>query len=209
MIELSKARYVFLISLLFLTTSLVIAPKIANAHEGHDHGAEQTETTQSGQTMIARAKRAEDFEVTLKHPALEPDKELLVRLMITRYETNEPVSKAKVVLAIDGNNSPIEIVVMETSTPGLYELKLPPMPQGDYKIKARLEVSGNLATANFGTIQVKPMETEQPVNGSLWARTALIAIGALFLIAIITVLIFAAVKYVRRERHIEEETVTI
>ncbi len=192
---------------LFLIALFVAAT--SEAHEGHDHGEEQVETTQSGQAMIVRVKRAEDCEVTLKHPPIEPDKELSARLMVTKFETNEPVGKVKVVLVIEGNGFQNEIPVTETSTTGLYEFNLPPMQQGDYKLKARLDVAGNLAIANFGNIQVKPLEIEPSANQSLWARTVLIVIGTLFLLAVVVALIALVVKFVQRERSVEDETVTV
>ena len=148
-------------------------------------------------------------QVTLKHPNLEPDKELTARIFITRYENNEPIKGAKVVLTIEGGSSPKqEITAIATDTVGLYEIKLPPMPQGDYKLGVHIDVSNSSLAANFGAVQVKVTPVEVPADGTSWARTVLIILGVLLLLALLGTLLLVAVQYGRREKRVKEETVT-
>lgn len=191
-----------------LLLSLVVVPQVF-AHGGEDHGDEKPQATQSTANMTVRVVRSGDYEVTLKHPSLVPDKELAARLFITRYDTNEPLKDAKVVLlATNSNGMPVEVSASATDTPGLYEIKLPPLPQGDYKLSARVDVSGSSMTANFGDVQVRMPEVETPAADASWARTALIALGVISMLALLgAVVVFIALKQSRRNT-IEEEAVT-
>lgn len=198
--------YSFFSLVLALLLSLIVVPQVW-AHGGEDHGEQKPVTAQTNANLTLRVIRVGDYEVTLKHPQLEPDKELAARIFVTRFENNEPIKDAKVVLSVEGESSPKQITATETDTAGLYEVKLPPMPQGDYKLIARLEISGSSLTADFGSTQVRVAVPETPADSATWARTALIVLGVLLLLVFLGVLVLFALRYGRRAKSVEEETV--
>ncbi len=55
-----------------------------SAHGGEDHSEKKAPTISTGTNMIVRAEHVGDLEVTIKHPPLEPDKELAARVFVTR-----------------------------------------------------------------------------------------------------------------------------
>ncbi|MBA3320576.1 MAG: FixH family protein, partial [Pyrinomonadaceae bacterium] len=160
-----------------------------------------------GTGTITRVARAGDFEVTIKHPPIEPDKEIAARVFVTRFETNEPVEKAKITLLFTSGGAPVEATAEAANTPGMYEVKLPPMPQGDYKLAARVEGGGGTQTVEYGAIKVAPAPPAQAENSSSWARTALIALASLVGLGIAGFLLYRVAQYARRNRS-EGETAT-
>ncbi len=184
-----------------------ISPVSMFAHGGEDHGDEKPQATQTIANMTVRVVHSGDYEVTLKHPSLVPDKELMARLFITRYDTNEPLKNAKVVLLITSSNgTPVEVATVAGDTPGLYEIKLPPLPQGDYMFSARVDISGSSLTADFGKAQVRMPDTETPAESSAWARNALITLGVILFLALLGVIVFIALRQNQRKR-IDEEAI--
>ncbi len=144
--------------------------------------------------------RVGDFEVAIKHPPVEPDKEIAARVFVTRFETNEPVSKAQVFLAFgDGGGAP-EVAASASSTPGIYEVKLPPLSKGQYKLIARLDVNGTSGTAQYGAIEVTLDPPAAVENASAWARTALIALALLLGLGAAGLVAYRFIQNARRDR---------
>lgn len=65
---------------------LLALPSASSAHEGHDNGAKKPAVA-ADSGMIARTARLGDYEMIMKHPALEPLHEHSAHLFITRYAT--------------------------------------------------------------------------------------------------------------------------
>ena len=179
------------------------------AHGGEDHGEKKPATVVPGTNMVVHVARAGDFEVVIKHAPVEPDKEMVARVFVSRFANNEPVTGAKpvVTLTSDGN-SPVELTATASATTGMYEVKLPPLPKGQYKLAARVDYNGETKTAALSALEVAPQPVAAISVVASWARSALIALGALVgigLIGLIGMVIYRAAQASRRER-IEGET---
>ncbi len=198
-------------ALLLMLLGVVAMPaQKTYAHGGEDHGDEKkAEAVPAGANMFARVVRVGDYEVTVKHPNIEPDKEANARIFITHFDTNEPVGNANVVIVVDdaASGTPVEVTANPTSTPGLYEAKLPPMMQGECKLSARIDVGGQSLTANYGSMQVVTPQPAALAGISLWARTVLIGLGILVGLSLIAAVIIFGTPYFRRIR-IKGETAT-
>jgi len=149
---------------------LALAPVIF-AHGGEDHGNKKP-VAATGTGMIARTARAGDYEVLLKHPALEPLHEHTARIFVTRYDTNEPVKDAAVKLGITSKEgAPVNVNAKPSSRPGEFEIVLPPLDQGSYNLSVDVTVGGTNGTANYGTVTVeeaKATTTESGNASGMW-----------------------------------------
>ena len=172
------------------------------AHGGEDHGDQKVAAAPAGTNMIARVVRVGDFEVTIKHPNVEPNQEALARIFVTRFATNEPVSDAKILVQVDDASTgiPVEVAANPTSVPGTYEVKLPPMMQGECKLSARIQVGGESLVANYGAMQVMVAPAAATSGVALWARTALIVFAFLVALGVIGFLSLLAIRHLRRGR---------
>ncbi|MDQ3256678.1 MAG: hypothetical protein M3R15_22775, partial [Acidobacteriota bacterium] len=88
-----KDKFYFrrLAAILIIVAALTaVLPATSLAHEGEDHGESKAPVIAAGAGMVTRTARAGDWEITLKHSPLEPDKEIPARVFVTRFETNEP-----------------------------------------------------------------------------------------------------------------------
>lgn len=199
----AQKRFAYLWTALFALALLAMPLQTALAHGGEDHGDEKKEeVTSAGANMFARVTRVGDYEVTIKHPAVEPDTEAAARIFVTRYATNEPVSNAKIMVSVDDASSgmPMEVAATATGTLGIYEVKLPPMARGECKLSARIDVGGESMVANYGAMQVAASPTAISTGVALWARTALIILGSLIALSVVGVVIFFAMNHVRQGR---------
>jgi len=182
------------------------------AHGGEDHGEEKAPAVSTTGNMIVRAGRAGDLEVTVKHAPIEPDKDTAARVFVTRFDTNEPVANVKVTLLFTGSGASIEVKAGAAgNTAGMYEAKVPPFPQGDYKFAARVEGGVEPQTVEYGTVKVAPVPPAEAASSSTWARTALIALGSLVGLGVIGFVFYRAAKIARHnqaERRNERETAT-
>ena len=169
------------------------------AHGGEDHGDQKAPVVSKGTNMIVRVARVGDLEVVIKDPPIEPDKETAARIFITRFATNEPVSGAKVVVVLQGN-APVEVSAVPSSTAGMYEVKLPPLPQGQYKLLARIEHDGENKTAEYGSLAVVPLPVPLISAVATWARTALLVLGGLTVLGVLGAFIYMLLPAVRRSR---------
>ena len=169
------------------------------AHGGEDHGDQKAPVVSKGTNMIVRVARVGDLEVVIKDPPIEPDKETAARIFITHFATNEPVSGAKVVVVLQGI-TPIEVGAVPSSTAGMYEVKLPPLPQGQYKLLARIEHDGENKTAEYGSLAVVPLPVPLTSAVATWARTALLVLGSLTVLGVLGAFIYMLLPAVRRSR---------
>lgn len=133
---------------------LMLAPAIF-AHGDEDHGDKKpVASVETG--MIARTARAGDYEVLLKHPALDPLHERTARIFITRYDTNEPVKDAAVKLGITSKEgAPVNVNAKPSSRPGEFEIVLPPLDRGSYNLSVDVSAGGTNGTAEFGAVTIE------------------------------------------------------
>ena len=180
------------------------------AHGDEDHGEAKAQTSVK-QNIETRTAVTDGFEILLKTPLLEPDKEIGGKLFLTSHETNEPIGNAKITLLIEGEDSKkTEIVVNPTDNLGAYHLTIPPIPQGTIKLSVKISHSGKDKIVSFGTAEIKPAPIDSSAENTSWARSALLGLGA---IGLLTLLGFAAVLLFRNFRSkaqtIEQETVSV
>ena len=195
-----KKKFVLAVALTMLA-SLGATPVAVFAHGGEDHDEKKAPAISVGLGMVARVARVGDIEVVIKHPAVEPNKETAARVFVTRFGTNEPIGGAKIIIAMEGGGSaPIETTVAPSNTPGLYEVKLPPLPKGQYELSARVEIAGGVQTAQYGALEVAPPPPGSAESASSWARTALLGLALLVGIGLVGVIIYRAAQFARRNR---------
>ena len=178
------------------------------AHGGEDHGDQKPATVSQGTNMIVHVARAGDYEVVIKHAPVEPDKEMVARVFVTRFANNEPITGLKPIVTLTGDNgAPLEVAGVASTTPGMYELKLPPLPKGQYKLAARVDYNGEKKTAAFSGLAVELQPLPAIATIAAWARTTLIGVGTLVglgLIGFIGIVIYRTSQASRRERITEE-----
>ena len=190
-------------ALALLIGALLLAPAATVfAHGGEDHGDQKAPAVSTGPGMVVHTARAGDLEVVVKHPPVEPDKEIGARVLVTRFETNEPVTDAKVTLALAGEGgAPIVVTAAASAaTPGMYEAKLPPLPKGKYTLTASLDAGGKTQQVQYGALQVAPLPVASQSAASSWARTALIGLGLLAALVLGGVVVFRATQLSQRDR---------
>ena len=179
------------------------------AHGGEDHGEKKPAAVSQGTNMILHVARAGDYEVVIKHAPVEPDKEVVARVFVTRFANNEPITSIKPIVTITSDNSTqVDVAGVASATPGMYEVKLPPLPKGQYKLAARVDYNGETKTAVFSALEVTPQPVTAIGTIAAWARTTLIVLGLLVglgLIGFIGIVIYRAAQTSRRER-LEGET---
>lgn len=167
---------------------LLALPSASSAHEGHDDGAKKPAVA-ADSGMFARTARAGDYEVMMKHPALEPLHEHSARLFITRYATNEPVKEAtaNLVIATKGKE-PVKVVARPSARAGEYEFALPPLDSGAYSFSVIVKTGGIEQTANYGAVTIETPKSEAAggnfagaMNVLLWllGMSLLTAIGVM------------------------------
>jgi hypothetical protein len=184
-----------------LAVALIFSHVQVNAHGGEDHSEKKAPTVSTGTNMIVRAEHVGDLEVTIKHPPLEPDRELAARVFVTRYGTNEPITGAKVVVVFTAAGGvPVEAKAVASNTPGIHEVKFSPMPRGDYTLVARVEVGGETQAVEFGTINVAPLPPTAAADESSWTRAALLALGMLVGLGFLGLVLYRAAEPARRDR---------
>ena len=172
------------------------------AHEGEDHGEKKSPTVSTSANMIVRAARVGDLAVTIKHPPVEPDKEVTARVPVTRFNTNEPVERAKIQTTFVSSEGSALFAASATpgNIPGLYEVKLPPLHEGKYKFAALVELDGTRGTIEYGLLEVTLPPRSVMREESSWARTALVALVLIAGLASVGVLIYRAAHSIRRHR---------
>ncbi len=185
---------------------LAIVSVVAFAHGGEDHGDAKAPAISTSASMSTRTMRAGDYEVTLKHPVIEPDQETTARVFVTRFNSNEPVEKASIILLFSSGGAPVEASAAAASTAGMYEAKLPPLREGEYQLAVRVAVNGTTETIKYGALRVAPSFSDEAETSSSWAQSALIMLGALTGLGIVGIIIYRARQ---SARHQQAEKVTV
>lgn len=176
------------------------------AHGDEDHGDSKPATVSTGGAAEVRSVRIKDFEITLKNAPLAPDTESSARLFVTKFATNEPVQNAKITLTVEREGDQTEdIAATATDTPGIFVVKLPPMPEGTARLRVRLESAGNIDNTSLGEIKIAPHAATSAAETS-WAQTALYWLLAILALALIGAIGWFAVRRwqsAQNEREVE------
>lgn len=191
-------KNITVLSMLVVLAASLSSGATVFAHGTEDHG-EKAPVVSKGTNMIVRVARVGDLEVVIKDPPIEPDKETSARVFITHFATNEPVLGAKVVVILQGD-TPIEVAAVPSTTPGMYEVKLPPLPQGQYKLVARIAHDGENKMAEYGSLAVAPLPVSSSSALATWARTALLILGGLTIVGVGGAFIYRLLPATRRSR---------
>lgn len=205
LIQIANPKKKLLTAITALAVLLAAPNQSALAHGGEDHGDQKPATVSQGTNMVVHVARAGDYEIVIKHAPVEPDKEMVARVFVTRFATNEPVTgiKPKVTFTHDNGAPVVEVTGVAGTTPGMYEVKIPPLPKGQYKLAARIDYNGETKTAAFSALEVAPKPVTAIGTIAAWARTTLIVLGTLVglgVIGFIGIVIYRAVQASRRER---------
>ena len=192
------------LAMLLVFAAMLTSGTTVFAHGGEDHGDKKPATVSQGTNMIVHVARAGDYEVVIKHAPVEPDKEMVARVFVTRFATNEPVTSIKPIVTLTSENgAQVEVAGVASATPGMYEVKLPPLPKGQYKLAARIDYNGDTKTASLSALEVAPQPVTAISTIAAWARTTLIVLGTLVglgFMGFIGIVIYRAVQASRRER---------
>ena len=204
LIQIANPNKKLLTAITALTVLLAAPNQSVLAHGGEDHGDQKPATVSQGTNMVVHVARAGDYEIVIKHAPVEPDKEMVARVFVTRFANNEPVTGIKPIVTFTSDNgAPVEVTGVASATPGMYEVKLPPLPKGQYKLAARVDYNGETKTAAFSVLEVAPQPVTAIGTIAAWARTTLIVLGTLVglcVIGFIGIVIYRAVQASRRER---------
>ena len=196
--------------LLVVIIAFLASPLPIFAHGGEDHGEAKPQTSIK-QNIETRTATTDDFEILLKTPLLEPDKEIDGKLFLTSHETNEPISNAKITLLIESEDGKkTEIVVNPTDNPGVYRLTIPPIPQSVVKLSAKINHSGKDAVINFGAAGIKPVPIESSTENTSWAQNVLLGLGVMGLLTLFGFIAFLLFRNFRQNSQtVEQETVSV
>lgn len=178
------------------------------AHGGEDHGEAKPATATTTAGTVTRSVQLGDFEIMLKHSALEPDTATTGRLFITRFATNEPIGDANPSLEIESASGTVtEVSIEKTNAAGSYVVKIPALPEGTYIFRTKVG-GGKTNTATFSGVQIAHQEaTAADAGGTSWTQTALIVILILFALALFGGLAYFALR-VFKDKPIRGETVS-
>jgi len=180
------------LSAVLLILLLLVFPPVSLAHGDEDHGEKKTAVA-AGPGMIARTARVGDYEVMVKHPALESLHEHPARVFVTRYATNEPVKDASVSLALAAKGKEtVKVEAKASARPGEYEVKLPPLDAGTYNLSAAIAVGGANGTATYGALAVETPKPPAENSGWAEARSAWLLALVLGLLALVSATGFLA-----------------
>ncbi len=189
------------LAIIALVLSVLMSGVNAFAHGGEDHGDEKkAPVVSNGAGTVIRVARVGDLEVTFKHPPIEPDKGTTARVFVTRFDSNEPVDNARIFVILGDAGAIPEAAATVGVASGIYEVKLSPMPKGQYKLAVRIEANGATETAQFGAIEVAPAPASPAENSSGWARTALVVLALLAALGIGGAILYRVVQSFRRDR---------
>lgn len=200
-----KARLMSLLCVLVIGSS-ACATRIS-AHGGEDHGDQKPKTETTAKGAVLRTARLGDFEVTVKHPPLEPGVLTQGNLFVTRYATNEPVDAGNVQVAFDAQGGSISDVTVEKSaTTGTYALNIPALTEGQYTLRVTITAGGKASTATFSGVEVRD---EAAASGTVSSWSGFFLTAALLLVGIglFAGLIYLSVRVAGR-RTLGEETVS-
>lgn len=201
-----KARLAALLCVLAVASSAGITR--VSAHGGEDHGDEKPKTETTAKGAVLRTTRLGDFEVTVKHPALEPGTIAHGTLFVTRYATNEPIDAGNVQAALEAPGGSItDVAVEESATAGSYALDIPALTDGGYTLRVTLTADGKASTATFSGVEVRDGTTAADAPAS-WSGFLLTAMFLMVGMGLFAALVFLSVRVVAGRRPFGEETVS-
>lgn len=176
------------------------------AHGGEDHGDQKPKATTGEKGTITRSARLGEYELTFKHPPLEPDTQTAAHLFVTKFQTNEAVGQANPAVEIESANGAVtQAEIEKTETDGIYNVKIPALPEGVYTIRAKFTHSGAIDAATFSDVEVNPQAAASADGGAMsWARTALIGFVFALVLAMFGGLIYFVWRYAGNETPREE-----
>lgn len=178
-----------------------------SAHGGEDHGDQKPKTETNAKGVVLRTTRLGDFEVTVKHPPLEPGVLTHGSLFVTRYATNEPIDAGNVQVAFDAQGgSIVDVTVGKSTTAGSYGLDIPALTEGHYTLRVTLIAGGKASTATFSDIDVRT-ETAATGAASSWSGFLVTAMLLFIGIGLFAGLIYLSVRVAGR-RTLREEIVS-
>ncbi len=188
------------IGIIVLSTS----PAVVFGHGDEDHGEQKTKTTSNEKGTVSHSTRLGDFELMIKHPVLEPDTATFARLFITKFDSNEPVGNVPAVIEIESANGIISTTTMAASDqPGMYNVSIPALPQGNYVLRTKLSYEGETDTATFSGVEVNT-----PISSSggetSWFRSAALALIFGFVVILLGGLVYFVWRFAGSESLNEE-----
>ena len=200
-----KARLAALLCVLAIGSSAGVVR--VSAHGGEDHGDQKPKTETTARGAVLRTTRLGDFEVTVKHPPLEPGTIAHGSLFVTRYATNEPVDAGNVQVALEAPGGSIsEVAVAKSATAGSYALDIPALTDGGYTLRVTLTAGGKASTATFSGVEVR---NGAPATGAAasWSGFLLTSMFLIVGIGLFAALVYLSVRVAGR-RTLREETVS-
>ena len=202
------ARIAVWLLVVWLGQALVLPPT-ALAHGGEDHGAAQ-KTVTIGKNTIAHTVRAGDFEITLKHQPLEPDKAATALIFVTRFASNEAVNDANQTIEIIGENGKIANAVAAASqSKGSYTVALPALPAGIIDLKTRITAADKTETAVFADIAVKPLENSVAERTSSVWRTIEFVAWAIVLLGLLGATVYFGLRLAKKDERASGATASV
>lgn len=184
------------LSSILIISMLVLLPSFAVAHGGEDHGDTKPAAVANTKGIVSHTVRLGEIEILLKHPDLLPDTATSGKLFFTKFDTNEPVEKVGAVIEIEAADGSISQALLEKTDTGVFNVKIPALPQGAYVVRAKITTKGETDTATFSGVEVMP-ETASLTGlvGFAWVRNISIAVIFGAVIAMFGLLIFFVLRY--------------
>lgn len=171
------------------------------AHGGEDHGDSKPIAATSDNGTVSLTARLGEYELTFKHPFLEPDTATAAKFFITKFKTNEAIDNAAAAIEIESANGSItEAAIEKTETAGIYNVKISALPQGVYNIRAKLTYNNDTDTATFPGVEVKPKPADSAASGASWTQTALIGFVFALLLSLFGGLIYYVWNFAASDR---------
>ncbi len=187
--------------------ALLASPLPIFAHGGEDHGDEKPKTATTAAGNVSRTVRLGDFEITLKHSALEPDTAAPARLFVTKFATNEAVDEAVPTIEIESASGSVTQIAAEKTAAGSYNLKIPALTEGNYNVRANLKSGNETDTATFSGVEIAHHSAATAEGGASWLNTALLYLVGAVVLGLFGIL-FYFVWRMADGKQIGEETVS-
>jgi RND family efflux transporter MFP subunit len=158
-----------------LTALLCAWPLLAAAHGDDDHSHEEPA---AAMMQGGEARRVAVLSSELYEAVVEPHGDH-VAIWLDRYDTNEPVTGARVEVSIDGV---VEPSVAREEEPGVYEIDVPEAALGD-TLAITLVIAGAAGEDLLGGTLDAPANADEDDHGLLEERWPWLALGAAVLAA--------------------------
>ena len=202
-------RFSFFMTLLGIL-SLNLLPTPILAHGGEDHGDQKPASAAIVKGTVSHTTRLGTIELVIKYPELLPDTATSGKIFFTAFETNEPVDKVSSVIEIESADGSITPATVEkTDDLGIFNVKIPALPQGTYVVRAKVTTNGETDTATFPGVEVKSEGTiSAGVDAFAWLRNLLIGTIFLVVIGLFGVLIYFVLRFSASDQ-IDNETVSV